>query len=131
MQPDMNLEGIDALNKQLKKLAQSMEPEEVEPMLLEGAQAIAEDARDRAPLGPTGNLKRSLTAKLLKRTGNMPPVAVAAVDRKIAPHAHLVEFGTSKAPAHPFFRPSVDTNGERVLTDLKDKLKDKIDHAVD
>src|SRR5205085_5719958 len=27
---------------------------------------------------------------------------------KKAPHGHLVEFGTSRAPAHPFLRPAYD-----------------------
>lgn len=29
-------------------------------------------------------------------------------NRKKAPHGHLIEFGTSRAPAHPFVRPAFD-----------------------
>lgn len=130
MQPTTKVEGMERLSRKLDELARSVDPEHIEPILLDGARVIAEDAREKAPLGPTGNLKRSLTAKLMKRTGHLPPVAIAAVDRKIAPHAHLVEFGTSHAPAHPFFRPAVDESAERVLRDIEDKVKGKIEEAA-
>ena len=29
-------------------------------------------------------------------------------NRRKAPHGHLIEFGTSRAPAHPFIRPALD-----------------------
>jgi HK97 gp10 family phage protein len=34
---------------------------------------------------------------------------------KKAPHGHLVEFGTSRAPAHPFLRPSFDSKAADAL----------------
>lgn len=34
---------------------------------------------------------------------------------KKAPHGHLVENGTARAPAHPFLRPSFDAVGERAI----------------
>lgn len=34
---------------------------------------------------------------------------------KKAPHGHLVEFGTSRAPAHPFLRPSFDARAGDAL----------------
>lgn len=36
-------------------------------------------------------------------------------NHKKAPHGHLVEFGTSRAPAHPFLRPSFDARGTAAL----------------
>lgn len=32
-----------------------------------------------------------------------------------APHGHLVEFGTSQSPAHPFLRPAYDAAAPRAL----------------
>lgn len=32
-----------------------------------------------------------------------------------APHGHLVEFGTSRSPAHPFLRPAYDAAADRAL----------------
>lgn len=32
-----------------------------------------------------------------------------------APHGHLVENGTSRAPAHPFIRPAFDAVGDRAV----------------
>lgn len=38
-----------------------------------------------------------------------------------APHGHLVEFGTSRAPAHPFLRPSFDAKAGVALTAAKNE----------
>ena len=35
-------------------------------------------------------------------------------NKKKAPHGHLVEFGTSRAPAHPFIRPAFDRVNEAI-----------------
>lgn len=35
-------------------------------------------------------------------------------NKKKAPHGHLIEFGTSKNPAHPFIRPAFDRVNEAI-----------------
>jgi len=116
------IEGINlALNK-FGRLENAVSGSATEKDSLEKAKVIAEDARSRAPLGPTGNLKRSLIAKLLDKRGDNPQVAIAAVDRKIAPHAHLVEFGTSRMSARPFFRPAVEEHKEGIVNNIKKRI---------
>jgi len=122
--------GVLETVKALDKVSNSLKGKVMGKTLLKQAEIIAEDARDRAPLGPTGNLKRSLRAKLLDEKSRFPTVAIAAVDRKIAPHAHLVEFGTSKMSARPFFRPAVDSHGGKVIDNIKDGAKKLIERAV-
>jgi len=124
------IEGIMETASKLKQLSDSLKGKAMGDNLLKQAQMIADDARDRAPLGPTGNLKRSLHAKLLDDKLRFPKVAIAAVDRKIAPHAHLIEFGTCKMSARPFFRPAVDANGRKVIDNIKDGAKKLIERAV-
>jgi len=72
--------------------------------------------RDRAPVGPTGNLKASIgqvgvrspdKSKLTRTVG-----ALKGAGKK-GFHAHLIEFGTVKMAARPFIRPAFDqTKGE-------------------
>jgi len=103
--------------------------------------------KNKAPKGPTGNLRKSVVV----RRGRLKPTVIVAVDRKVAPHAHLVEFGTNgnrghgkkrkkKAlkftidgqtvfaddvgpmPANPFFRPAVDSTRGQTIEDMKQDI---------
>jgi len=141
---DITLEiiGKEEFAETLLELSKALPNDKVEPVMLEGAKVIAAAAKDKAPLGPTGHLKKSVKAKQLKQISNYPRSAAAAVDRKIAPHAHLIEYGTRPriqkttgrptgiGPAIPFFRPAVDTNVARIYTQIKDKLLDMIMEAA-
>jgi HK97 gp10 family phage protein len=138
----VEIEGKKEFEQTLRNLVQALPNEKVEPVMMEGAKVIADAARSKAPQGPTGNLKRSIKSKFLKQLGNYPRSAAAAVDRKIAPHAHLIEFGTKPrmqkttgcytgiGPARPFFRPAVDSNVAKIYTQIKDKLLDTILEAA-
>ncbi len=138
----VEIEGKKEFEKTLKELAQCLSNAKVEPVLMEGAKIIATAAKAKVPRGPTGNLQRAIKSKFLKQISNYPRSAAAVVDRKIAPHAHLIEFGTSAryqkttgrytgiGPAKPFFRPAVDSNLSRVYTQIKDKLWDMILEAA-
>lgn len=127
---DFKIEGLEELNNQIKKLAASLSAEAVEPLLLQGATVIADDMRSRVRVGPTGNLRRSIGAKQLKRVDKNPAPAIAAVDRKIAPHAHLIDRGTSRAPAYPFMRPAVDNKGSEVANMIESGIAKLIEEAV-
>jgi HK97 gp10 family phage protein len=127
---EARLEGTLELSKQLRELAKAGDPEKVEPILMKGAKKLAGAIKERAPEGPTGNLKRSIKAKKLKPYGNEPAPAIAAVDRKIAPHAYLVENGTSRAPAHPFFRTAVDATLPEVEREVVADLTNLVEKAV-
>jgi len=138
----VEIEGKKEFEATLRNLVQALPNEKVEPVMMEGAKVIADAARSKAPKGQTGNLKRSVKAKFLRQIGNYPRSAAAAVDRKIAPHAHLIEYGTmprvqkttgrptGTGPAIPFFRPAVDSNVARIYTQIKDKLLDMIMEAA-
>jgi len=140
---DINIEiqGKEAFEKTLLALAKSLPNDKVEPLMLEGAKVIAAVAKAKAPQGPTGNLKKAVKAKLLKQISNYPRSAAAAVDRKIAPHAFIIEYGTKPryqrsgrytgiGSAQPFFRPAVDTNKGRIQGEVITKLGNLIDSAM-
>ena len=130
MNNEVKIEGLDKLEANVKKINDSVDKEQTGKILIKQAEIIRDRIRDKAPQGPTGNLKRSPVAKLMPENASYPAIAIAGIDRKIAPHAHLVEFGTSRAPAHPFFRPAVDECQRQVMNNIKNELKDKIEGAV-
>src|SRR3989304_1051326 len=91
---EIQIEGFEKVGDNIEKVIQKLAPEQLESVLLQGANVIGQAAINLAPLGPTGNLKRSIVAKLLRRNSpGEPAPAITAVDYRIAPHAHLVEFG--------------------------------------
>jgi len=140
---DINIEiqGKEEFEKTLLTLAKALPNDKVEPVMMEGAKVVAAAAKARAPQGPTGNLKKGVKAKYLRQISNYPRSAAAAVDRKIARHAHIIEYGTKPryqksgrytgiGPAKPFFRPAVDTNREPVYRKVRDKLLNMILEAA-
>jgi len=94
-----------------------------EKVLISGAAAMAKVLYDQVKLN-------TLPPNLYRRTGNLHDsiYRVYAEDRssetsksyqiswnkRTAPHGHLLEFGTSRAPAHPFIRPAFDYVGEAI-----------------
>jgi len=141
MDIDIEIQGKEAFEKTLLALAKALPNDKVEPVMMEGAKVIAAAAKAKAPQGPTGNLKKGVKAKFLRQIGNYPRSAAAAVDRKIAPHAYIIEYGTKPryqksgrytgiGPAIPFFRPAVDTNKGRIQDEVITKLGNLIDSAM-
>jgi len=59
----------------------------------------------------SGNLSAAVVVKRFANQRKGAPAVFVAIDRRIAPHAHLVEYGhggPNPAPPHPFFRPAID-----------------------
>lgn len=131
------IEGLKELSAQINTIITSLGPDEVEPVLLEGAEMIADRVRQKAPRGKTGRLAKSVIAKKLKRLQwNRPAPCIAAVDQHPiigAPHAHLVEWGHGgphPAPAHPFFRPAVDEMANPAAQYVMNRLAEKVNKAA-
>lgn len=122
--------GMADLDKSLQRLAQSLAPDQVEKAAYNSANIITEEIRRRAPQGPTGRLKESPHTKTLRREGDQPAPAIAAIDRAHAPHAWLVEFGTRYADPHPFFRPAVDDKAGPAADNFEAALRRLIEGAI-
>ncbi len=122
----VTIEGMPEIESKMQSIAALLGPDVVEPILLEGAEAIAADIRNRAPVGPTGNLRRGVRATRLKRLDGSA-AALAGMDFRIAPHAHLVEFGTVRMQARPFVAPAkakVPEVTERIQAKLISKFEE-------
>ena len=123
----MKLEGVANLAAKIDLMVKAAERDRVIPIAKESAKMLVDEIKSRAPKGPTGNLKRSPKVKVMK---GYPPLVLAAIDRKIAPHAHLLEFGTVKMSPHPFFRPAIDAKGDAALKHLHDGIGKNITKAA-
>lgn len=125
----ITMTGNEDLKIAMKQLMGSMEPKEVKKVLLEGARIIRDDAKKRVRK-KTGTLRKAIRAKAFRNSHKTTPGAFAAVDRKKAPHGHLVEFGTVNAPPHPYMRPAAVATKGQVTTVVKKGLADGIDAIV-
>lgn len=107
---------------------------EIDDALFEAAQALVELARAKAPrdkgtLQDSGYAASATKSTYVKRPYHKGErrvgrgVAVAAFS---APHSHLIEFGTRKMSAQPFFRPAFD-GGKRAMVDAAmSKLRNRM-----
>lgn len=50
-------------------------------------------------------------------------------NKKKAPHGHLIEYGTSRAPAYPFIRPAFDKI-QAAIKNGKDRMKEKLSEVA-
>lgn len=136
----------------LNKIIKVLGDDKITACLFRGAEIIRDGIKARAPQGPRGNLKRSIVAR--KMPISRIPVAIVAVDRKIAPHAHWKEFGGKRErvpkrrqvladksgkiwgkrvapiPAHPFFRPGWDATKGQAENIIKKTICESIERAV-
>lgn len=132
MKAQIYIKGLEVLEKQTNKLLKELKKEDSD-LLLNNARLVRDRIKEKAPQGPTGNLKKAAYAAVLPETTTRRVVAFAGIRPRKAPHAHLVEFGHGgphPAPAHPFLRPAWDELRDKVLENIKKGLKKTIEGAV-
>ena len=110
MTTQIYLKGIEKLERNTNRLLKEIMSERTK-LLLDQAKLVKDRIREKAPLGPTGNLKAAAYSVALPEKTTSAAVAYAGIRPRKAPHAHLVEFGHAgphPAPPHPFVRPAWD-----------------------
>lgn len=135
--------GLDKLTDEFRtKLARSM--------AVAGGTVIRDEAKLRAPDGPTGNLNKSIYLVYRDKASTEAQVKYAVSwNRKIAPHGHLIEFGhwqpyvtvkigdewvtTTKLrkhpkfiPATPFLRPAYHAALPRAKQAMLDRGRERV-----
>ena len=124
--------GLDAGLDQLAAGADEC----VRPAAQAGAQVLYDEVLARVPVAKRdrttksgriiarGALKASIyQAYSQDNSGEGRATYHVSWNYKKAPHGHLVEFGTSRAPAHPFLRPSYDARANDALQAANAKWK--------
>ena len=123
-QQQVKIEGLQEFYKAIEDLTKGIRAKQTVGFRMQAAEAIVADAKSRAPFD-SGKLREAIHAKEMPKGG-----VIAAVDRKQAPHAHLLEFGTSRMAAKPYFRPAVDAQTQKVLSILEQGYSNAIKGAV-
>ena len=116
----VKVEGLKELQQELEKVVKEME-DDLQIGTDDAANAVAGMLRSNVPVGPTGNLKASIGTKPLPRRANYPQVTMVGCDYKVAPHQHLVEFGSSRNSPNPFFRRTIDGARGAIMSAIKSK----------
>jgi len=131
----MDISQLGQLSQQLKQYGEEVR----EKVAFEGVAAMAKvvylDAQIRAPISEAahffygrdskrtgvrylfapGNLQRAIyRAYSPEQSGPTRKLYRISWNHRKAPYGHMVEFGTSRAPAHPFLRPSMATIPEAI-----------------
>jgi len=108
----VDLEGFKELQRNLKGLQGFIDSDNVVDGLHDGIKVISRIAKNRAPRGPTGNLRRAIRTGKFRKQIRKNPAVFMGIDYRIGPHAHLVEFGV-KNIRYPTRRKVMVIGGER------------------
>jgi HK97 gp10 family phage protein len=128
MNANLTITGMDALMARFGKLAKSVDYGEGQKITKGGADELRNKMKDRAPMGKTGNLKRGIISKNMAKSS--VPVSIVVSNAK---HSRLVEYGHAgphPAGPHPYFRPTVDSDGPRIAQEMRDKALQNIKRAT-
>ena len=126
MKMQVKVTGMKELQKNMADVVKELE-DAMEGGTQEAAEYAAGIVRRNTPVGPTGNLKRAVTTKQLPKKAGYAPNTMVGLNYNIAPHQHLVEYGTSRARANPFFRRSIDQAKSGIKQRIKEAGKGPID----
>lgn len=129
---------LDRLRKRLDAIPKDVK-EAVHPALIRSGDELSARMKQLAPLD-TGALKDSITVTPAGQTtppysqpgGSMtvPENAIAVtVGNADVRYAHLQEYGTAQAPAHPFFWPSYRLLKKRIANRLKRAISKAVKEA--
>lgn len=103
-----------------------------EQVTFAGVAAMAQVIYDEAKLNAAAHIKTGKLHNAIYRafskersSGTAKTYRISWNKRK-APHGHLLEFGTSRAPAYPFIRPAFNRIGDAIAAG-KQRMAEKID----
>ncbi|QKS71906.1 HK97 gp10 family phage protein [Paenalkalicoccus suaedae] len=138
MKSQMKVEGLDKLQKELEKLAKKVDDSETESIVYKAAESIVTPAiQSKAPVGEGGSIRDAVVTKQMPRSSSYPSIAISAIDRKKAPHAHIIELGSGprfdnfgryrgEVSPNPFFRQAVSQSLPSALNFIKSELTKRI-----
>lgn len=117
------------VSAELDKITKAAE-RSVRPAAQEGAQVFYDRMKSNVPV-KTGKLKSAVYQVYSREnSGEGKATYHISVNKKKAPHWHLLEYGTSRMAARPFIRPTytavvndaMQTTRDRMLAEVKKAL---------
>lgn len=113
------LEGMAEIQERLSAIVSRSTGIEVKRVYMRGAIMLRDAAKGLAPV-KTGRLRDAIFASYGDRA---KPDVLVGVNYKKAPHAHLVEYGTSHSAPHPYMRPAIRTVRNAVVSTIAEGLR--------
>jgi HK97 gp10 family phage protein len=135
MKVTFKVEGLKDCEDALKELPLATSKNVLRRALLKAGAPVVDSAQSRVAR-LTGKLGQSVTVgtKLTKRQKKSAALTKDGVEVYVGagplPHAHMLEFGTSRQAPEPYLRPAVDANGKRMFSIFRDELRAEIAKAV-
>lgn len=103
-----DLSALKLFDKNLRRLSKLEKNNLMQEGFKKSADMLRDEVRKRVPAGK-GVLKEDIKSGATAKTGQ-----VFIRGRNLSPQkVDLLEYGTSKIPAHPFIRPAFDANQNR------------------
>jgi HK97 gp10 family phage protein len=112
----IDTKALAGISVAIREMAETFKSE----VAIEGAAAMAKVFYDEARLNAESHRKSGLLYSAIyrayspERSAEHVQVYRISWNKKKAPHGHLIEFGTSKAPAYPFLRPAAARTAEAI-----------------
>ena len=113
MEIRVEIQGVDKMVSNLKKLNKTASRRALGKSAKAGAEPIVTRAKQLAPVD-TGRLRDSIRSKFAYRSSNTVRVEISSNMKKKPgskswhTYDYYQEFGTSQHPAQPFMRPAAD-----------------------
>ncbi len=126
MSARIRIEGLDELERQFDRLADTSKRKVMMKALNAGIAPIKKEAKANAP-ERTGLLKKNIRSKQMRKT-EKPAVGIYVSGK--AYYWYFVEHGTSKMAAAPFLRPAADSKHEEGVNKFKERWKVEIDKVM-
>lgn len=129
---DVDIDTKDLL-KALHKFPENVQKNIMNGAIRSAAAGISKAAKQRAPAGETGLLKKSIGV-VKRRSKSKNIVSFSVTPRLKKEHGYIGyfhEFGTSKMAAHPFMRPAFEAEGPNAIGFVRAYMKKRIDKEIE
>jgi HK97 gp10 family phage protein len=121
----LRFEGMEAVLAKLANVVDKVTGKAAKEVFLAAGIKLRDGARARVPVR-TGKLKKAIFAS---RGDENKPNVLVGVNYKIAPHAHLVEYGTVRTHPHPYLRPALAVTAAEMRQIIEGGLRRIIQEA--
>lgn len=112
---NIQVEGLDKLERDLRLIKDRATANKLNRFCLDSAQTLADLIRPSAPVGKLskapGTLRKGIRAFKARSRSNYIAGAISWIDRNIAPHVHLVAFGTKAHEIKPKSKKAIRERG--------------------
>lgn len=122
MSEALTIDGIPAIEVKIGEISGLFSSPDVKEVYMEAAQAFLDVFRETAPV-VTGRFRRS---GFIEQGSPDKPDVLFMIDYSICPHAHIVEYGSSRQAPHATIRRATETAAPAVEQVIEDGLKAKL-----